>query len=206
MLRIDIQASAINNLTDARYFAAREAKWLCFSLEQSNTPTISAIKEWVDGIEIVVAFSLQTTEEILEIASFLSLKSIQLGPFYNASDAAQISQFQITKEIIVPDPENWQELDETLRKFNAVSDYLLLDFHKNGISWKNLQEAHLQKIRDWCTKYNILLSVAFQTDDVDSILGVGATGIDLKGSEEEKVGYKSFEELDDILDMLEVEE
>ena len=58
MLKLKIKANDITNLTDARYFAAKEATWLTFNFVE-KTPTYiepmtaRAIFEWVEGVEIV---------------------------------------------------------------------------------------------------------------------------------------------------------
>ncbi|MEM9849051.1 MAG: hypothetical protein AAF847_14290 [Bacteroidota bacterium] len=205
MLRIDVQASAINNLTDARYFAAREAKYLCFNIGVTDANTIAAIKAWVDGVEIVVAFDIQDLSQIVEAADFLELSILQLGSFYTNADAKQFSKYRLIKELIVPEASEWDRFTNELAAAATTHDYLLLDFHKNGIRWKDLSPIQIQKIRTWCQQHSIILSLIFQADDTDAVLNLGASCLDLKGSEEEKVGYKSFEELDDILDALEIE-
>ena len=53
-----IKASKIENLTDARYFAAQGVEYLGFDLtnieeNQEKYRTIHAIKEWVEGVQFV---------------------------------------------------------------------------------------------------------------------------------------------------------
>ena len=50
------------------------------------------------------------------------------------------------------------------------------------------------------------MSIDFELDQLNEMLEkVQIHGLSLKGGEEEKVGFKSFDELDEIIDALEVE-
>ena len=87
MLKSKIYARGIDNLTDARYFAAWYVNYIGFngssclsggtSLEQ-----VSAIKEWVDVEAFSLDFSgLEPPSDIIGIANALEISSIKLGPF-----------------------------------------------------------------------------------------------------------------------------
>ena len=57
-----------------------------------------------------------------------------------------------------------------------------------------------------CDRFKIILSIDFELDQLNEMLEtVQIHGLSLKGGEEEKVGFKSFDELDEIIDALEVE-
>ena len=62
------------------------------------------------------------------------------------------------------------------------------------------------QLKKWCAQYKIILDFSFQTDQLSELLQLAPYAIDLKGGEEEKVGFKSYDELDDILDLLMIEE
>jgi phosphoribosylanthranilate isomerase len=79
MLKTQVKASSITNLTDARYFAAWEVKWLGFNLDANAEDYIEpvkmkAMKEWVDGVEVVAEFGMQTASEIKQLATLGSLR------------------------------------------------------------------------------------------------------------------------------------
>jgi len=84
MLKLSVKASQITNLTDARYFAAREVEWLGFNLDTGSENAIppqqiSAIKEWVEGPKIVVEFGLQSPDEIKQAVDYFDLDAIQVA-------------------------------------------------------------------------------------------------------------------------------
>ncbi len=68
---IEIIAINITNLTDARYFAARGAKWIFYTVKDiEDIPKIKAIQEWVDGpylgISLIQESSLEHKDLILK--------------------------------------------------------------------------------------------------------------------------------------------
>ena len=62
----------------------------------------------------------------------------------------------------------------------------------------------VEDLKEICEAFKIILSIDFQKDTLDEILKLNLYGLNLKGGEEERVGVKSFDELDEILDALEV--
>jgi len=48
----------------------------------------------------------------------------------------------------------------------------------------------------------VYIDGSFGAADLDKIRSLGAVGIVLKGGEEEKVGFKSFDELDEVLEAI----
>lgn len=208
MLKIDVQASAITNLTDARYFAAREAKYLCFDLSDGSvTPqAVAAIKEWVDGMEIVANFSAESVEEITALADDLSLDVVQLGTFYQITDIEQLASYKLAKQIIIEPQVDWQNYEAQLAQLSPFIHHFILDFQKSNITWSDLTPLQIGQLKKWCVQYKIILDLSFQTDQLPELLQLAPHAIDLKGGEEEKVGFKSYDELDDILDLLMIEE
>ena len=81
-----IKASRITNLTDARYFAARDAAFLGFILEPGadgylDPVFMQAMREWVEGPKIIGEFNEATPPvHIAEAADFYHLDGV-LAPF-----------------------------------------------------------------------------------------------------------------------------
>ncbi|MBP6828235.1 MAG: N-(5'-phosphoribosyl)anthranilate isomerase, partial [Saprospiraceae bacterium] len=78
-----IKASRITNLTDARYFAAKEVDFLGFNLEEGTEDYLDpiymkAIREWVEGPQIVGEFSAGSADVVREYASFFGLDAVQI--------------------------------------------------------------------------------------------------------------------------------
>ncbi|MEM6379276.1 MAG: N-(5'-phosphoribosyl)anthranilate isomerase [Bacteroidota bacterium] len=212
MLKTQIKASQIGNLTDARYFAAWQVEWLGFSLDTASesylTPTqVQALKAWVEGPKMVGEFGLQSLEEIATAANLLELDLVQISPFISAKEASEKIDVPIIKRLI-PDPQNPSYyLYEQLKTEQVYVEAFLLNLDSAGISWSMLQRHQgftIAEIKSWCQEFPIILSLDFPAEKVNEILDqIQPLGLNLIGGEEEKVGLKSFDDLDAIFELLE---
>ena len=213
MLKTKVKASSITNLTDARYFAAWEVEWLGFNLDANaedyiNPVTAKAIKEWVDGVKIVGEFGLADANAILDTANAMELDAIQLGPFADVATANALAGQALLKEFIIDQETNPNALAVVLAAFAPYCQTFILNFDKNGISWSDLQKgtaftvAHLQQL---CEEYPILVSIKVESSQLNNLLEtIRPLGLNVIGGEEEAVGVKSFDELDDLFETIEI--
>ena len=86
MLSTNVFAGSITNLTDARYFAAWEVKWLGFQVTPGDSFTdpaseIKSISEWVDGVQLIGQLDQINQEAIDYALEVIGLNGIEFGPF-----------------------------------------------------------------------------------------------------------------------------
>ncbi len=204
MLKLPTKASQIHNLTDARYFAAWGVDWLGFDLNEAPLASVKAIKEWVEGPKIVGEFGIQNAEEIKEIVKALNLDAIQVGMLAGLDLVKDLEGISIFKEVVVEDLVAVENLPKILAVFAPFVKYFILNFDKNGISYSELNAIHRKYLAELCTNNKIILSIHFDPKEMDVLIDeVKPYGISLAGGAEEKVGFKSFDELDDIFEALE---
>ncbi len=209
MLKTKIKATAVTNLTDARYFAAMGVEWLGFQLEAGSENHMApaaarAIKEWVDGVKIVGEFSFTPPEEMLEMAALIGLDAVQVGMFATPEDLSKMTDTIIIKEVVVSGEMTEGQLWEHLEAFSPFCDLFLLDFEKAGIVWEGLpfQKSFLREI---CQRWHVMLRMDFSSENIDLILEeIQPYGVSVSGGVEERVGVKSFDELDDFFEKLEL--
>lgn len=208
MLKTKVKASQITNLTDARYFAAWEVDYIGFQLEQGNEkyipPTqVKAMKEWLEGPKFVGEFSFVAhAEEIISLYQQLDLDALQLGTFCSLDIVQEIAKkgIPIFKEIVWNENSSWEKLQEEYLSFRPYVSYFLIDLSINHINIKNV----IPQIRELAALHPTLLDVHIDTENMlDFLKETGITGLAIKGGEEEKVGYKSFDEIDDWFECLE---
>lgn len=210
MLTTKVKASQITNLTDARYFAAMGVDWLGFSLDPSaagHVPpkTMQEMTAWLEGPAIVGEFSMATAQTIRESFEILNLDFVQLGHFYDADTARALNNIPIIKEIIIEHLEEIPQLNSTLTKLLPYVSFFLIDLSKNGLSIDN-QADSLQYLKRVCKAFPVLLKVTDHYKSINNILEtVQPLGISVVGGEEEAVGVKSFDELDELFEVLMVE-
>jgi len=214
MLKTKIKASNISNLTDARYYAAWYVDWLGFDLRTSAENAlplaeVKAIKEWIEGPVIVGEIELLDFEKAKEMIAFLELEAIQVGMYAPMAQLQSFQDYTIIKEVIVEPNMSASELEAHIGEYFDVVSYFLLDFEKNGIDWQQLKEHptfSLEFLKKLCQRQNILLSINCKPTEIAAILdSLQPYGLSIKGGIEEKVGFKSFDEVDEIFEILEEE-
>ena len=58
-----------------------------------------------------------------------------------------------------------------------------------------------------CESFRVILSIVSKPEQIVEILAkINPLGFNFVGGDEEKVGFKSFDDLDEIFDLLEIEE
>lgn len=214
MLKIKIKASDITNLTDARYFAAKEVEWLCFNFNEQEESYIDPMKaramfEWVQGPQILGVFGSHiTSEEINFYTEGWGLQAVQVDSEASINTIKSIRNVPIIKDIAIQDLKDGSNIRQHLELFKPYVEAFQFSFDKSHISWEQLKgtsEAfNLQVLKDLAQKFNIILSIDMDINILDEILDINFYGLNIKGGEEERVGVKSFDELDEILDALEV--
>lgn len=214
MLKTNIKASNITNLTDARYFAAWEVEWLGFNFEQGSENYIApvsmkAIKEWVEGVKFVGEFPFATAEDILASVGALELDAVQVGMFTEVSVLEKIKNIPIIKEVVISDEVDMVSLESHIQLYVPYVEYFLLTFEKSGTTWEILKSGESQisiaTLEKLCSQHKIILSINLSQDVLEEILKIpNLYGLNVKGGEEEKVGVKSFDELDEIFEAIEI--
>lgn len=211
MLKIKIKASDITNLTDARYFAAKEVEWLCFNFSEGAVSYIDPMKaraifEWVEGPKIVGEFDNATADEINFYTEGWGLQVIQAGFLMPIDTVKAIKNKPIIKDIWIEEFTNPDFLVRELTAYAPHVEAFQLNFDKNGITWADLKLPNamirVEDLKDICERFNIILSIDFQPAMLDEILELNLHGLTLKGGEEERIGVKSYDELDEILDAI----
>ncbi len=215
MLKIKIKASDITNLTDARYFAAKEVEWLCFNFVEGATSYIDpmkarAIVEWVDVPQIVGEFGNMSADEINLYTEGVSLQGILVGNKVSVDTIKGIRNQLIIKDIWIEKLTNFDYLLHELSIFAPYVEAFQLSFDKEGITWQDLNGSNallnLADLSALCEEFPIILSIDFEQSDLNHILSLSLYGLNVKGGEEERVGVKSFDDLDEIFEALEIVE
>ncbi len=203
-----IKASGINNLTDARYFAAKDVQFLGFNLE-AGTPGyldpmyMRAIREWVEGPLIVGEFSQAPMAEIREAAAFFQLDAVQVTTSYFSG----LSTLEgLTVLLAVEAEQATDALEELFSRAAPYVAHFVVHFSvKNDILTSLADQKELWQ--NLCAQYSILLHWDGALTEFTALINALApAGLSLAGGGEEEVGVKSFEEIEELFDWLEEQE
>lgn len=199
-----IKASGITNLTDARYFAAREADFLGFNLEENTVGYLDpmymkAIREWVEGPRIVGEFIHAPLSYVREAAAFFGLDAVQVPAALYGAELAALDGLAVIAVI----EGGYPELDRLLEETAPYVQYFLLDI-------SNIIEpatGALPNMEPWiqrCAAYPVLIHADLSAEQWPGLLdALRPAGLNLAGGEEERVGVKSFDEIEAIFEVLE---
>lgn len=211
MLKTKVKASQVTNLTDGRYFAAWEVEWIGFNFELGTDTYVDIqkmkeIRDWLEGPKFVGEFGLTNAETIRETATFLELDFVQINHFTEVEVIKAVSDIPIIKEVLVLKDMDNSNIQDYIRSLKPYVQHFLLDFTKNGISWeeiKNGEYLDFNILKQICQEFSIILSVDLTTDNLTEVMEtLSPYGLNLTGGEEEKVGYKSFDDIDEIIEAL----
>jgi phosphoribosylanthranilate isomerase len=212
MLKLKIKASQITNLTDARYFAAKEVEWLSFNFAERTDNYIEPMRaramfDWVEVPHIIGEFDGFDADAVNFYAENWGLKAVQVG---ESSEIFNLKSEYIVKEIIIDSATTVHILRGMLLPYTGIVAAFQLNFELENITFSDVKSGkHPLSINDLsglCAAFNVILAIDFKLDELDEILALQPFGLSLKGGEEERVGVKSFDELDEIFDRLEIEE
>jgi phosphoribosylanthranilate isomerase len=198
-----IKAARITNLTDARYFAAKDVAFLGFNLEEGTEGYLDpmymkAMREWVEGPGIVGEYVHAPAEVVAEAARFFALDAVQVPIGSHGNDLDILAGVPVLLQL------EWPVIAHDLLQIcadkAALVAYFLLDV--TAAQWP----LHQDLLKTLCAQYPVLLNIELPTETIQTILEeVHPAGLNLSGGEEEKVGVKSFDDLDTIFDLLEQE-
>lgn len=174
-MTVKLFANNINHLTDARYFAAWGASWMCYNVSSLTITEIAAIREWVEGPKHIINV---VNIDPSEAAAMLTNDAIDGYLTNNESEHLQIQEL-LSREVeaFILNPKKEVANATIIRDVQSSTSDLKVEelYHIDG----NHKEV------------------------LDFIEQQRPQGIVLAGSEEEQVGFKSFDELDLILEGIE---
>lgn len=199
-----VYISDVDNLSDARYSAGMGVDLIGFRLDPHDESSLSSkkfkeISEWISGVKIVGEFGDANPNEVEEALSKFKVDYLLI------SDASQINAFTsfdipIILKIIVNE-ESKSEMSSTLNYCSGFVEYFLLESRKEVLG-----EKEIKLINTYSTQFPILLGYGINMENAKTIVSkLNIKGISLKGSSEIRPGYKDFDEMANILEVLEVD-
>jgi phosphoribosylanthranilate isomerase len=195
-----IKAARITNLTDARYFAAKEVDFLGFNLEEGTEGYLDpmymkAMREWVQGPKIVGEYAVTPARIVREAADFFTLEGVQLRASAHVNDLDLFEGYTVLLHVDTDLASAFALMEQTVPKVA----YFILDVSTE--QWPHARET-LQQL---CVRFPVLLNPHVHPSLLPEIMeALQPAGLNLTGGEEEKVGVKSFDELEEIFELFEV--
>jgi phosphoribosylanthranilate isomerase len=202
---LKIIALDINNLTDARYFAAWNVNILGLNISPGDQEYISpeyfhALQEWIEG----PAYALQIKSSMIpELEAFAKMYKEDAYLIFNEknSDYPKSRQFQIVN---ITQFENFHALRNQIEILSEQVSGIILEC--NDQSWEDIVVLFDEDETQWMEllkEMPIFINLNFSQESIQKFISHEIHGICLRGGEEEKVGVKSYDEIDIIFESIE---
>jgi phosphoribosylanthranilate isomerase len=195
-----IKLSNITNLSDARYAAAVGIDYIGFCFDANDTNYIPPVKakeifEWTSGTIIVAEFGKQSINEIKDISELLSVDFIEIA---NSMLPNELANFQIplVKKIDL-DTFNKTTLNKEIEAYKMICH----SFHFFSSSGKDDFDKDTLKVL--CENNLIVWGLPLDTANTKNIINsFKPFALNISGGNEEKPGIKDFDEMNDWLDSI----
>ncbi|MBX2963214.1 MAG: hypothetical protein KF687_11930 [Cyclobacteriaceae bacterium] len=192
-LKTTVKVGSITNLSDARYCAGMGVDLLGFNAVPGNPDYILPIqfqelRGWFVGPEVVIEVYRVDQPKVFE----------ELLHNYQP-DMVELSCHELLKlrpreipVILRIEPEQFHSQAAVLRDYKSIVRYLQLP--------ANIDESLLTEIM---SQYKVLIEAAENDSFIELVSRYPQLGLALKGSDEERAGFKNYDQLASVLEQLE---
>lgn len=194
-MKATIIAKNIQHLTDARYFAAYGVGGIVYDLQRlSSSPEAltlaQQITEWIVGVNLI-GYVMEDEGRNFEIIESLGISEIIFGAFWEGGYALPQGITKVYQEVLL----------ENIEYISPPDMPIIINL--NGVQTTELTQEQLEKINTMTSINEIYLDGVRPIRDIPSIIQrLGLTGVIVSGSDEDKIGLKSFDEMDEVFEAL----
>ncbi len=177
---LKIFAANVSNLSDARYFSAWEVDYLGFDLHpysEEKWQKALAMAEWIEGPTMVLPLhqNMPSTEKDSFVPLFEwqeSMVAFPNGSFFCTLPTSFLLDFE--HDLL---PKNGIYIFSLSTQIDAISK---------------------DALKTLCQHFDVYMDADIPIDNLSEMINTfQPTGLVIRGGEEEKPGFKSFDELDD---------
>lgn len=192
-----VKISSINNLSDARYCAGMGVDLIGFCVDKNHSNYVSPmqykeITGWITGVKTVAEIEDCPVQEVLDSLkeykfNYLEVKNIEILWQLTSLEKPFIYKLNI-QEVTTP----------------PVHDhihYYLVEGNNETFS-----KEEIKNLKEFSSKHSVIVSCGENKSTIKTLLNkTKIKGIELKGGDEISPGLKDFDNLSEILEMLEID-
>jgi phosphoribosylanthranilate isomerase len=203
-LKIPVKINHITNLSDARYCAGMGVDYLGFTLEKNSAYYIdpSAFAEitgWISGPEFIAEFENYTPSEIADTLQHYDIQTIEITKPEILREMLPYNK-PIVLNVNIDSYTSISELEKDLESIMDLAEFIILKSDQPGlINTKNLEKL--------AGSYHIMAGYGISKKNILKLVhSIPIMGIALDGGQEKKVGFKDYDFLAEILELLEIDD
>jgi phosphoribosylanthranilate isomerase len=199
MLKTTVKVSNLNNLSDARYCAGMGVEMLGFSMDELDFDKFKEMRGWLAGVQVVGETDSQDVSVIIELVDKYQPDFLQISNWQNVVEIQRIG-----KPIILKVDFATANLPALFQSTKSFVEYFLIE---NSDDFGVIDDAVLSQIDAWSFQFPILLGFGVKESNANELLEqTQLSGLALKGGHEIRPGFGDFDELMNILEILEEED
>ncbi len=207
-LKTRLKIRSVNNLTDGRYFAAMGAEWMGFGFDSNNPRNIDVaqakeISEWLAGPRFVGEFDEMDVTQINSVLTELNFTTIETSIDLDLNQLDKKVE-SIIHRIPIHSNSKAIDLENFVEERSRWTSQFLLDFHFDWEMIKKHSSIHPTFLKEFCEEYPCFIRLNFAKNNLIEIIEeVIPFGIEISGGNEIQTGMQSFEEVGELLELLE---
>lgn len=201
-----VKISAVNNLSDARYGAGMGVAMMGFPLDQAHPHCLSpeqfqAITQWIQGVALVGELGTTDPMVIQQTLDQYALDYLQLD---DPITSASIGDWglPVLIRLQLQGNETLDSLQARMEAYGSSVKYFLLEAAANHEAAVAAMHPTIHRLAQ---HFPMLQGYHVTPDTLQPLLDSPLKGIALQGGTETKPGYKEFDELAAILEVLAID-
>lgn len=207
----NLKLSEVDNLSDARFAAGMGARFIGFPFDEENENylEIDKAKEiagWLSGPDIVAEFGAQDLDQMLNIIKTLKIKYVQLNEMNHFFDVKKLSdRAKIIQNVDLAAFRGAEEISFFIEDCYQSVHYFLFSLYDEEEMEAFLGLADNRKLlKQMCIDFNVILNFPFDAENLlPTIEKYKPYGVNFYTEGEERPGYKDFNTLIDLTELLE---
>lgn len=205
-LKTFVKVGNISNLSDARYCAGFGVDLLGFDINPNskgyiNLETVGEIMGWIEGSDFVAECGDMSINAIKDVINTEDIPFLQVNDL-SVANALIAEEIKVIFQLVISADSDLTEISNSLDELSTDLQYFVIECEN-----PELTETLDQVISALDTSVPIIRSYGIEQGNLETILNhPKINGIELKGSHEEHPGLKTYDDLADILEELEVED
>ena len=205
-LKTFVKISEVNNLSDARYCAGMGVDQLGFNVVPDHQHFVDSekfreITGWVAGVKFVGELAGQPADFALDVVQKYKFDLLQTTRVDLLDEFSRL-QVPLILDLNIDEYPSSASLGKVLDYGHGLVEYFLIHSVR-----EEENRYRFEEIIPLAKRFNMVLGSWVSSNNIGELLSTSSfDGIALKGGDEIKPGYKDFDELADILEVIEVEE
>ena len=202
------KAVGITNLTDARYFAAQGVTWMHFDFRETSPQFIpliqaNAIMDWVGGVKFIGQWDTNDVEELNRFLHNTKLKAVQIEEDFPIDAIAYIDTETIFRKFFIDERTTLHNLQQLIEK-SAFESKIVSEIVAPHHTFENIflfnKKIIFEDFINLTGQFPVSLDINFSIKDLPQIAPLNLNTLCLHGGDEEQIGIKSYDELDEIFE------